>query len=69
MYIMKNTEFYIGNVNVKSTTKTFNEISGVFYQRKTKRYGNPIGSFSSHKQFFAVDRGADGRWVSKKKVS
>lgn len=67
---MKNTEFYIGNVNVKSTTKTFNEISGVFYQRTTKRYNKPVGSISSHKQYFSVDRcPITGQWKSKKKAS
>ena len=49
---MKNTETYIGTINVKSAIKTFDEISQVFYQRKTNRYGKPVGSFSSHKQYF-----------------
>ena len=67
---MKNTETYIGTINVKSAIKTFDEISQVFYQRKTNRYGKPVGSISSHKQYFSVDRcPITGQWKSKKKAS
>lgn len=67
--IMKNTETYIGTINVKSAIKTFDEISQVFYQRKTNRYNKPVGSFSSHKQYFLVDRDATtGQWVSRKNL-
>ena len=45
------------------------EISQVFYQRKTNRYNKPVGSFSSHKQYFLVDRDATtGQWVSRKNL-
>ena len=67
---MKNTETYIGTINVKSAIKTFNEISQVFYQRRTNRYNKPVGSISSHKQYFSVDRcPITGQWKSKKKAS
>ena len=66
---MKNTETYIGTINVKSAIKTFDEISQVFYQRTTSRYGKPVGSFSSHKQYFSVDRDATtGKWISRKNL-
>lgn len=65
---MKNTETYIGTINVKSAIKTFDEISQVFYPRKTSRYGKRVGTLSTHIQYFSVDRcPITGRWISKKK--